>query len=68
MSSAWRALRRFRVPARVEFYNIDRGTGLAGGNYREAYIRGTKPPTDWPIFDMPNELEVLRVQGVGAGD
>lgn len=51
--------RDFRVPAGVEFYEIDRATGLLDqGNYREAYIRGTKPPTQMPIF-MPETLEQL---------
>ncbi len=61
-------VKEFRVPAGVEFFDIDRGTGLAGGKYREAYIRGTKPPTEMPIFEMPQELEVLRIQGTGAAN
>jgi len=56
-------VKEFRVPAGVEFYNIDRGTGLLdGAKYREAYIRGTKPPTVRPIFDRPPELEGLRAR------
>lgn len=43
----------FKVPAGVEFYNIFRGTGLLGGTYKEAYIRGTRPPTNIPIFSSP---------------
>jgi penicillin-binding protein 1A len=49
----------FKVPAGVEFYNINRSTGLAGGKYREAYIRGTKPLTEKPVFEMDDELETL---------
>ena len=43
-------IRDFKVPAGIEFYNIDRGTGVAGGDYREAYVTGTEPPTSLPIF------------------
>lgn len=56
-------VREFKVPAGVEFYDIDRGTGLLGGGYREAYIRGTKPPTERPIFEKREELEGLRATG-----
>lgn len=48
----------FKVPAGVEFYNIDRATGVLGGDYREAYIRGAKPPTEMPVF-LEEELETL---------
>ncbi len=37
----------------IETFNINRGTGLLGGNYEEVYIRGTKPPTKRPIFSSP---------------
>jgi penicillin-binding protein 1A len=47
----------FKKPAGVEFYDINRATGLAGGNYKEAYIRGTRPPTSIPIFSSP-ETEI----------
>ena len=50
-------VKEFKVPAKVEFYNIDRATGLAGGGYREAFIRETQPPTELPIIEMPEELE-----------
>jgi penicillin-binding protein 1A len=52
----------FKVPAGVEFYNIDRQTGLTVGKYNkypEAYIRGTKPPDRAPVFEMEGELETL---------
>ncbi len=38
----------FEVPEGIEFHNIDRFTGVAGGNYREAYIAGTRPPQPAP--------------------
>lgn len=49
----------FPVPAGVEFYNVDRLTGLAGGDWREAFIRGAQPPLEMPIIEMPEELEKL---------
>lgn len=48
----------FKRPAGVEMYGIDRGTGIAGGNYQEAYIRGTRPPSALPIFG-PMESPVV---------
>jgi penicillin-binding protein 1A len=50
----------FKVPAGVEFFNIHRGTGLAGGDYPEAYIRGTRPPTSIPIFTSPETTETVQ--------
>ena len=52
----------FRVPQGVEFYNIDRHTGLAGGDYREAYIRGTEPPTEMAKVELSEELEKLLIR------
>ena len=49
----------FTVPAGVEFYNVDRLTGLAGGEWREAFIRGAQPPLEMPIIELPEELERL---------
>ncbi|MFP6582112.1 MAG: PBP1A family penicillin-binding protein [Candidatus Hydrogenedentota bacterium] len=49
----------FKIPAGVEFYKINRITGLAGGEYTEAYIRGTKPLTQKPIQESSGELESL---------
>lgn len=49
----------FKVPAGVEFFKINRATGLAGGDYTEAYIRGTKPLTQKPIQEGAGELESL---------
>ncbi len=37
-------VRDFDVPYGVEFFNIDRFTGVEGGSYKEAYIAGTRPP------------------------
>ncbi len=38
-------VRDFTVPPGVEFFDIDRGSGLAGGGFSEAFIRGTRPRT-----------------------
>jgi len=57
----------FKVPAGVEFYDIDRQTGLTVGKYNkysEAYIRGTKPPDRAPVFEMEGELESLTDPGM----
>jgi len=37
-------VRDFEVPEGIEFFNIDRNTGALGGNYKEAYVKGTGPP------------------------
>lgn len=37
----------FDVPPGVEFFSIDRTTGVAGGKYREAFVAGTAPPQSW---------------------
>ena len=51
----------FQVPQGVEFYEIDRVTGLLGGDYTEAYIRGTRPPSYRPIQESEVELEKLFI-------
>ena len=40
-------VRDFDVPYGVEFFNIDRFTGVEGGSYKEAYIAGTRPPAQF---------------------
>jgi penicillin-binding protein 1A len=52
-------IREFDVPEGVQFYNIDRETGLAGGSFREAFLTGTKPPEEWPVFFDDIDLEDL---------
>jgi penicillin-binding protein 1A len=37
----------FEVPDGVEFFQVDRNSGVAGGNFREAFIGGTAPPKEW---------------------
>lgn len=38
-------VRDFDVPYGITFYNIDRLTGVQGGDYQEAYITGFPPPS-----------------------
>ena len=40
-------VRDFDVPYGVEFFNIDRESGVQGGSYKEAYITGTRPPSSF---------------------
>ncbi len=42
----------------ITFYKVDRETGLAGGTFVEAFITGTKPPTELPVFDVGGVKEV----------
>jgi len=40
--------RDFAEPEGIAWYNIDRTTGVLGGNYPEAYLAdGAPPPTEW---------------------
>lgn len=40
--------RDFVEPEGIVWYNIDRDTGVLGGNYREAFLAdGPPPPTEW---------------------
>ncbi|MFP4192610.1 MAG: penicillin-binding protein 1A [Candidatus Hydrogenedentota bacterium] len=45
----------FRVPEGVEFHDIDRQTGQAGGSFREAFIRDTEPLPSQPRREEPEE-------------
>ncbi len=58
----------FKVPAGVDFYNIQRGSGLAGGDYKEAYIRGTRPPTGIPIFSSPETAATVQPASFTPGE
>ncbi len=57
-------VRDFEVPDNVEFFNINRRRGDLGGNYREAFIKGTRPPEAWygdvyeAIQTVDEELEL----------
>jgi penicillin-binding protein 1A len=40
-------IRNFKAPDGVDFYSINRRRGNLGGSYREAYLKGTRPPELW---------------------
>lgn len=50
-------VREFDVPSGVDFFNINRINGTAGGPYKEAYLKGTRPPEAWtpPAPELPAE-------------
>ncbi len=50
-------VRDFEVPYGVDFYDIHRFKGTLGGDYKEAYIAGTKPPEKW-LYDDYKDLDV----------
>ncbi|MBN2310300.1 MAG: hypothetical protein JXR94_15100, partial [Candidatus Hydrogenedentes bacterium] len=47
----------FEKPEGVVFYNVDKETGLLGGDFPEAFLAGTSPPTEIPAFREGNALE-----------
>ncbi len=47
-------VRDFDVPDGVTFFDIDRNTGRAGGSFREAFITGTAPLREAPMFMEPS--------------
>lgn len=47
-------IRDFVVPPGIQFFKINRLTGVLGGDYTEAYIEGTSPPA---VFTVPSETE-----------
>ncbi len=49
----------FEVPDGVEFFNINKETGLANGSFREAFIEGTRPPRSMRVFPDADRLEEL---------
>jgi len=38
-------VREFEVPKGVEFFDVDRVSGVRGGNFKEAFVAGTHPPS-----------------------
>ncbi len=58
-------VRDFTAPPGVEFFAIDRGTGLAGGGFREAFIRGARPRT---AYELPPDTQgvVSEMEDGGA--
>ncbi len=53
-------IRDFDVPSGITFYNIERLTAVAGGDYTEAYITGTAPPAQWnpPVANAAPQLDI----------
>jgi penicillin-binding protein 1A len=45
----------------IDFFDIDRLTGVLGGDYEEAYIEGTVPPTEWVDYD-PTATDLMDEQ------
>ncbi|MFP4501153.1 MAG: penicillin-binding protein 1A [Candidatus Hydrogenedentota bacterium] len=43
--------REFKAPEGVDFFSVSRETGIEGGNFREAFLAGTRPPTSWEVYD-----------------
>lgn len=53
-------VRDFEVPDNIEFYSINRLTGVLGGNYKEAYLKdGPPPPSQW-YSDVYREIEAVE--------
>ncbi len=65
-------VRDFEVPPGVVFYNVDKHSGLAGGNFREAFIEGTEPPAEPPVLQdeesMENLLDVNMLQQLSSSE
>jgi membrane carboxypeptidase/penicillin-binding protein len=55
-------VRDFDVPDGVEFFDISRISGTAGGPYKEAYLKGTRPPAAWtpPVVAVHLPLKTAR--------
>lgn len=49
----------FEPPPGVEFYQVEKASGLKGGSFREAFIVGTQPPTAPPIIPDESTLEPI---------
>lgn len=51
----------FEVPDGIDFFNINRDTGLAGGSFREAFITGTRPRETWPAYLYQDRMGELLI-------
>ncbi len=59
----------FDEPEGVEYYAIDKSTGIAGGGFKEVFLAGTKPPKNWPRFMFEEEdLEAIGLDPLGEDD
>ena len=52
-------IRDFDTPNGVTFFQVDRSTGLEGGNWKEAFLTGTRPPVQ-----MDNPVPASDMEGV----
>lgn len=52
-------VRDFTVPEGVVFHNVEFETGLAGGEFKEAFIAGTEPPAEMPIFEEDQGIQEI---------
>ena len=50
----------FETPDGIVFYNVDRQTGVLGGDCREAFVEGTKPPTQVVVFADETVDDILE--------
>jgi hypothetical protein len=53
----------FPVPDGIEFFGINRDTGLLGGSFREAFLAGTRPRERWPEYLFQERLDDLMIDG-----
>jgi len=51
----------FEVPPGVEFFNVDRISGVEGGTFKEAFIEGTYPPKRWSAPESETEGESVEI-------
>ncbi len=58
-------VRDFTVPDGVEFFDIDRINGTRGGSYKEAYVKGTAPPSSFVPETTEGEAPVDAGTGTG---
>ncbi|MEA3366439.1 MAG: PBP1A family penicillin-binding protein [Candidatus Hydrogenedentes bacterium] len=65
MVSAHKGLpkREFEIPDGIEFYNVDKRTGVLGGSFSEAFLKGTRPPA---VMDIPESNTVEDLMEIPA--
>ncbi len=51
----------FEIPSGIEFHTVNRLRGTAGGNYREAFIEGTAPPSYWHSDEQTTEQDYVSL-------
>ena len=53
-------VRDFEVPEGVEFIGVERESGVRGGSFREAFLKGTQPPAAYVPEPVPAEGTVTE--------